>query len=145
MPEMIGRRTTKKEAAFRQINGAIKLLYEEEYECAATLAGAAEGMLPEDGAEYLFKRLSETEPPPEFEGKKDWVGWLNATRDWLKHETPQLGKKWHLTEFAVVIMVLRAISKFQWTYYQSTKRWENFYGWCRERGYPAPPPKANNS
>lgn len=143
MPKEPGRRTTKKEAAVRQINSAIELLYEGEYECSATLAGAAEGVMPDTNSEYLFKRLSEAEPPPEFKDKKDWIRWINSTRDWLKHETPQLEDEWDLTEYAVAIMVLRAVSKFQWTYRQSTKRMEDFYKWCRERGYPAPEPQLN--
>ena len=139
MPEVKGRRITKKEAAVRQINAAIRHLYNEDYECAVTLAGAAEGMLPDtDEARYIFKELAGVETPPEFKDQRDWIAWLNAARDWLKHTTPHRGDEWNLTEMDVVIMVLRAVSTFQWTYHQSTLRFEDFYKWCHERGYPAP-------
>ena len=70
MPEVVGRKVTKKEAALRQINASIKHLYNGEYECAATLAGAAEGMLPNTNSPFLFKELAAVPPPPEFEDKK---------------------------------------------------------------------------
>jgi hypothetical protein len=111
MPQMVGRKSTKKEAAYRQINAAIQHLYHEEYECAATLAGAAEGQLPDISTNYLFKKLSEV-VPPEYKDKAEWIAWLNATRDWLKHPTPQLGDAWDLTEFAVVIMLLPKSTRY---------------------------------
>jgi hypothetical protein len=85
---------TKKEAAFRQITAAIKHFESEEYECAITLAGAAEGQLfTEDGSRDLFSELK-MRVPPEFKDKQEWVARLNETRDWLKHPTPQLGDEW---------------------------------------------------
>ena len=65
----------------RQITAAIKHFEdkEKEYECAVTLAGAAEGHLStEDGSQHLFEKLK-IKVPPEFKDKKDWTNWLNAT------------------------------------------------------------------
>src|SRR4029077_19039656 len=53
--------TTKKLAAKRQIHAAILLLRkEQEFECAITLAAAAEGLLPTTDDPHIFKILKDT-------------------------------------------------------------------------------------
>jgi hypothetical protein len=117
---------TKKEAALRQITAAIRHFDSSEYECAITLAGAAEGQLAaEDGSCHLFGELK-IRVPPEFRDESEWVSWLNATRDWLKHKTPEWGDEWNIHQYDAVIMILRSITKFQWTFRQGTKRMDEF-------------------
>ena len=129
---------TKKEAALRQITAAIKHLDDEEYECAITLAGTAEGQLATaDGSKHLFEELK-GRVPPEFKNEKDWTSWLNSTRDWLKHETPQWEDEWEINKLAAAIMILRAISKFQWAHKQGTKRMEECLKRWHDGAY-APP------
>jgi hypothetical protein len=120
------RTVTKKEAARRQITAAIEHYNKGEYECAITLAAAAEGQLTvSDGDNHLFKRLKEF-VPPEFKSEREWVNWLNAARDWLKHETPEWGDESVISDYSAGIMILRAITKFNWAYRQVTQRMVNF-------------------
>src|ERR1700677_283030 len=90
---------TKKEAALRQITAAIEHYDKEQYECAITLAGAAEGMVatnPDD--KFLFKQLKEVPLPPEFKTENEWADWINAQYHWLKHPTPQWGDVWSIND-----------------------------------------------
>lgn len=117
---------TKKEAARRQITAAIEHYEKGEYECAITLAGAGEGQLTaKDDDEHLFNVLK-VHKPPEVNSEKDWIDWLNAARDWLKHPTPRWGDEWEIDGFSAATMILRAITKFNWAYGQVTQRMVNF-------------------
>jgi hypothetical protein len=131
---------SKKEAVIRQVHGAIEHIYKGEFECAITLAGAAEGQSSHQNKATLFAELK-VRVPPEFKDEKQWIARLNAVRDWLKHPTPQYGDEWTISEYDAVIMTIRALSKFQWEHRQSTERIEAFLDWCRERGYPSRSPK----
>jgi hypothetical protein len=134
MVDVVGRRTTKKEAALRQIHGAIKSLHDKEYECAITLAGAAEGQLVAAKPDYMFEGLKDKRPEG-YKSGKEWAAWLNETRDWLKHPTPKLASERLITEYETWVMIARAVTKFHWTYGKSTKKIEDFVKWCIERGY----------
>jgi hypothetical protein len=126
MTEIDSRTVTKKVAACRQITAAIKHYEQREYECAITLAGAAEGQLTTNADdEFLFNELRRR-VPPEFKDESEWVNWLNAGYLWLKHSTPQLGDEWVIDDRSAEIMILRAISKFNWAYREATKRMINF-------------------
>lgn len=117
---------TKKEAALSQINGAIKHFEDKDYACAITLAAAAEGQLtPEEGSKHLLAELR-VRVPSEFKNEKEWVDWLNAAVHWLKHPAEQYGDEWEIEEYSAAIVILRAISKFTWTYKQGTKRMVDF-------------------
>ena len=131
---------SKKEAIVRQIHGAIEHLYKGEFECAVTLAGAAEGQSTSESEEALFAQLK-VRVPPEFTNEKEWINWINAAKHWLKHPTPELGDELNIAEHDAVIMTLRAVSKFQWEHRQSTGQIEAFLDWCGERGYPSRPAK----
>ena len=120
------RTVTKKEAARRQITAAIEHYEKGEYECAITLAGAAEGQLTtKDDDNHLFNELR-VRRPPEFKNEKEWVDELNAAQHWLKHATPHLGDEWVFDDFGAGTMILRAITKFHWTYRQISQRMINF-------------------
>ena len=117
---------TKQEAALSQINGAIKHFEGKEYACAITLAAAAEGQLaPSRGSKHLLAELR-VRVPPEFKNEKEWVDWLNAAVHWLKHPTEH-GDEWEIDQASAAIMILRAISKFVWTYKRGTKRMTQFH------------------
>jgi len=83
---------TKVDAAFNQIMAAIEMLLRGRYECALTLAGAAEEMLPET-PQSAFGWLRETPVPDElldhdyaaFNEKMRATFW-NTERNWLKHD-----------------------------------------------------------
>jgi hypothetical protein len=123
---------TKKDAALRQITAAIKHFEDKEYECAITLAGAAEGQLTTEAeSKHLFKELR-FRVPPEFKDEREWMSWLNASRDWLKHPTPNWRDEWEITEPAAAITIARAVTKFNWAYKQRTQQMTNFMSLCHE-------------
>ncbi|MCG8358747.1 MAG: hypothetical protein MI920_24540 [Kiloniellales bacterium] len=117
--------TTKKESSRRQIKAAISHLQKGELDCAITLAGAAEGILPATGDPHLFKAIREC---PEAEGID-----LNLVINWLKHaEGPE---PVNISEFEATLTIARAISKFIAVYHQSTRRFEQFLRWGHEAGH----------
>jgi hypothetical protein len=127
---------TKKETAQRQIDVAINLLHEGEYESAITLACAAEGQMA--GAPdhpHLFAVLQQKRPS-RFATANEWVTWFNATRDWLKHPTPQLGEKRGIGEYEAWLTLLRAVSKYYAVFREDTDNMNRFVEWSRARGLP---------
>jgi len=102
---------SKKAAAVRQIEAAIRAMQIGDYDVAITLAGAAEGMMPETaptGFDSMLDRLLKRSPE---RPKKDWVGILNRDRDWLKHLTPDLPGQLEFDLDAAAYMVFRATTK----------------------------------
>src|SRR4051812_891867 len=69
-------------ASMRQIHAAIEHLHRGDYECAITLAGAAEGMLPETDNAYFRQKILELSKSPEIKaaggatGPNDYINWL---------------------------------------------------------------------
>ena len=51
---------TRQLAALFQIHGAIKLFHKGEIECSITLAGAAEGILPDDLKNFSLYKILRT-------------------------------------------------------------------------------------
>ena len=94
----------------------------------------------EEGSKHLFGELK-VRVPPEFKDEKECVNWLNAIRDWLKHETPQWGDEWEITEYGAAIMILRAVTKFTWAYRQGTERMQGFVEQWRSGEYSPPETK----
>lgn len=86
-----------------QIHAAIEHAKAEQYECAITLAAAAEGLLPDPGKPYLHRQLRETISDQE---KFDF----NEVINWLKHSVGPDTKI--ISDFEVAVAILRAISKF---------------------------------
>jgi hypothetical protein len=124
---------TKKEAARRQIDVAIRLFHEGEYESAMTLACAAEGRMAGTDEVHLFAVLQQKRPS-EFETPSEWATCLNETRDWLKHTTPQLGDMRGIAEFEAWVMLVRAVSKYYAVFLEETDPMNVFIEWGRERG-----------
>jgi hypothetical protein len=55
-------KTTKQLSAFRQTVGAIEHFHKKDYECAITLAGAAEGQVKEKTTNHLFVKSDLNSP-----------------------------------------------------------------------------------
>jgi hypothetical protein len=115
--------TSKQLASWRQIIAAIAHLHKREFECAITLAGAAEGQLKETPREYLFKLLKKVFSHDE----------LNLVRDWLKHQSGPENAT--ITEFEAAIMIARAIHKFLAVYEASHPDFEAFSQWAVAAGH----------
>ncbi len=115
--------TTKKWASLRQIRAAIGHFELKQYECAMTLAGAGESILPENPLMHLFNVLK-----GKFSGKE-----LNLFRNWLKHATGP--DKMTIDELEVVVAIARAIQKFVATFEETHADFEKFSKWAVEKGY----------
>src|ERR1700730_9309004 len=113
--------TTKQLAAARQIAAAIEHLSKREFECAITLAAAAEGLLPPTDEPHIFSGLKDYIPPEEFKYLD-----FNKVVNWLKHYKPEDPDPFSFPESEAVLLIQRAITKFIAVYYQSTKRMEAF-------------------
>jgi hypothetical protein len=132
--------TTRQLAALFQIHGAIKLFHKGEFECSVTLAGAAEGILPDDFQNIsLYKILRERQM-----AKSEKLD-LNFVQNWLKHGKFKLkdGKQVELesmriTPFLAVFSIQRAITKFAAVYGGDTPQMAKFMKWCNGEGYPGP-------
>jgi hypothetical protein len=118
--------TTKELSAKRQIHSAIlRFRIDEEFECAITLAAAAENILPETDAPHIFKVLKDS---PVF---KDLD--LNRFVNWLKHSGgPDAAK---ISEFEVTLVIVRAISKFAAVYNKQSGLMSDFVKWAFEKGH----------
>jgi hypothetical protein len=99
-------------ASMRQIHAAIEHHLRQDYECAITLAAAAEGMVPATGTPHFHQKVKEfaASLPDDLEGAKN----PNDVIVWLKHGTYKGGK----CETATIdnsetpVIIWRAISKF---------------------------------
>jgi len=111
---------TKKQAAAEQIDQAIRLWREGFIASAVTLAGAAEGSMPEPQGGTLFGWLKvagiEALQLPE---KQVVAQSLNHVRDWLKHDG--LGHEREVTPLEGFFMLARAYSKFIMVYGQDAQ------------------------
>jgi hypothetical protein len=114
--------TTKRLAAQRQIHGAIEHFNKSEFECAITLAGAGEGILPPTENPHLFTKLKAwfATLAPQTEGENN----PNAFITWLKH--PGGGDTATITDLEAVVAITRAISKFAAVHSGVTQRMRGF-------------------
>ena len=124
--------TNKQLAALSQIHAAIWLYNIREFECAVTLAGAAEGILPPTSDPHMFSVLKNGPLP---RAKFDYNFLLN----WLKHPTPPDDISIPLFEAAIIIV--RATSKFFTVYRTGSPAMRSFVRWCFEQGHLPPPPE----
>lgn len=121
-------KTTKKLSALRQILMAIKCMDSVDYECAITLAGAAEGQIdekqiPEDTKPHLFRVLrSKFAPQP-----------VNEDVTWMKHPSGDFDRE--ITQFDAVLTISRAIQKYVAAYQETHVRFEDFSAWAVAKGH----------
>jgi hypothetical protein len=106
-------------ASMRQIHCAIEHLHRGDYECAITLAGAAEGMLPDTWKPHFRQKVKEFSKSGEINAEGGAVD-PNDYINWLKHGT--LVKNGPRIEHATipaeesVVVIGRAITKYNAVY-----------------------------
>jgi hypothetical protein len=121
-------------ASMRQIHSAIEHLQRGDYECAITLASAAENMLIEPDEPYLRQKVKELSQKEDIKA----AGGATEPNDfatWLKHGTYN-GVK---TKNAIVTIpaeegvawVCRAISKYQAVYNDLSPQMQSFRDWAK--------------
>lgn len=132
---VVSHHVTKKEASRRQIEVAIRLYHEGEWECAMTLAGAAEGQLPDVTRNHLFRKIRDKRPA-EFANEKEWASFLNETRDWLKHKEDQDPRD--IVNFEALVMLWRALTKYYENFGEETRGMSEFRRWGQAQGYTKP-------
>lgn len=115
--------TSKKESSGRQIRVAIEAFMVGNLDCAITLAGAAENILPPTNEPHLFLQLQP------YHAELD----INLVINWLKHPTgPETAT---ITAFEAAFVIARAISKFIAVYHQATMRMHEFLTLAVEEGH----------
>lgn len=126
-PNRLGRflETSKRTAAIKQIHAAIWHCRHEQFECAVTLAAAAEGLLPQTEEKHLFQILKNS---PLFEKIN-----LNRTINWLKH--PGDPEEQLIPEFEVAVVIVRVITKFQAVYEDESTAMRDFIDWTFDQGH----------
>lgn len=127
-PDGLGKyvETSKKLAALEQIHAAILHCQNERFECAVTLAAAAEGVLPDTPERHLFKVLKTS---PVAREAFDYNNMIN----WLKHSL--LPDENIIPEFEVAIVIVRAISKFNAIYHEGSTVMRAFVRWAFAQGH----------
>lgn len=121
----------------RQINAATDHLHREDFECAITLAGAAEGMLPETDASHFRQKLKALPASVEVKAAGGATG-ANDYINWLKHGSFSGGPRVEsatITELEVIATIWRAITKFEAIYgdgpKERTPQMLSFANWAR--------------
>jgi hypothetical protein len=111
--------TTVRLASMRQIHGAIEHLNKGDFECAITLAGAAEGILPDTDAPHFRQKVEELSVSLAIKAEGGATG-SNDYINWLKHGQTKAGgprvEGATVTELEVITVIWRAITKFHATY-----------------------------
>ncbi|MES0135605.1 hypothetical protein NKJ88_11715 [Mesorhizobium sp. M0016] len=118
-------KVTKQSGAFWQVEAAIEAFELGRFECAVTLAGAAEGMLPENPNQAIFSGLVDHPKKPTSITRKDFIAVINLERDWLKHLTPDVAAEMEITLFDAAFMVVRAMARLE----QWSPKMEDFKSW----------------
>jgi hypothetical protein len=126
-------------ASMRQIHEAIQHLHRGDFECAITLAGAGEGMLPETENSHFRQKAMALEAA--LPRTKDGENTANAYINWLKHGKFKTGgarvEETTISELEVIYTIWRAISKFQAvsgnTAAERTPQMISFENWAIDR------------
>ena len=110
---------TKEEAVKQLIDGAMRANEAGQHACAITLAGAAEDTMPDPDEKHLFTITRDaftgyTEVDGQTMTEKQVVRFLNAERDWLKHNNDRQPVEMELADS--LMWVIRAMSKFHAVY-----------------------------
>lgn len=100
----------KADAARRHIEAAVKCWHEGDFDLAITLAGAADGMTKGVKEDTLYKELMKLRPSGLDEARAR--NNLNASRNWLKHDTPYLPNARPFTVIEGGIHIILAANKW---------------------------------
>jgi hypothetical protein len=120
-------KTTKQQSAYKQLAAAIEHLHKKDYECAITLAGAAEGQVKEKTTTHLFRLIR-----AKFSADE-----TNAYINWMKHSSGPDNAE--IDEHEVVVTIIRAIQKYVGTYETAHPLFVTFSEWCIASGYTKKP------
>jgi hypothetical protein len=119
----------------RQIHGAIDHVYRGDYECAITLAGAGEGILPETDKPHFRQKEKELAKLPEIKAAGGAIG-PNDYINWLKHGSlvrggPRIENATIPAEESIKT-IWRAITKYRATYDDLSPQMMMFRDWARK-------------
>lgn len=107
---------TKLDAAQQQLEGAIQQLFFGNWACAVTLAGAAEGILPETGkCDDIFSVARHLAVEDHGRKEKEFSTNANKLVHWLKHnqkDKPNFAPTYSIEQEDAVRLILRAYSRF---------------------------------
>lgn len=125
-------------ASMRQIHCAIDHLHRGDYECAITLAGAAEGILPETGKPHFRQKVKELSKElsklPEVQETGGAIG-PNDYINWLKHGSLERGgprlETATIPVLESVIVVYRAITKYHAVYDDFSPQMLSYLSWAK--------------
>jgi hypothetical protein len=118
----------------RQIHCAIEHLQRGDYECAITLAGAAEGMLPDTEESHFREKVKSLSKSPEIQaeggatGPNDYINWLKHGR--IRREGPRIEKATIPAEESVAV-IWRAITKYEVTCNDQSPQMLSFQNWVK--------------
>jgi hypothetical protein len=121
-------------ASMRQIHAAIEHVHRGDIECAITLAGAAEGMLPDTDKPHFRQKVIALEasmPTVEkrFKGTNNFI-------NWLKHGSIEKGgqrfEKATIGMLDTLATIYRAVTKFEATYDDLSPQMKSFKSWLLE-------------
>jgi hypothetical protein len=126
--------TNIRHASMRQIHCAIEHVYRGDYECAITLAAAAEGMLPDTDEPHFRQKEVELSKSPEIKAAGGAIG-PNDYINWLKHGSfgggPRVENATIPAEESLKT-VWRAITKYRASYDDLSPQMLSFRGWATE-------------
>lgn len=125
---------TKRDAVEQMIDAAIVAYDSSKYAVTVTLAGAAEGAMPEPEGDHLF-RLSQIAARGYLEPKAI-NRTLNEARDWLKHFNTAQPSLLNINQGVALSQIVRAMSKFQnlYGFQAETPTMREFFKLAREFG-----------
>lgn len=113
-------------ASMRQIHCAIEHLHNGDYECAITLGGAAEGMLPDTDEPTFRQKVKALSKSPEIQAAGGATG-PNDYTVWLKHGGVENAT---IPAEESVALIWRAITKYKVTYNDLSPQMLSFKDWA---------------
>jgi hypothetical protein len=120
-------------ASMRQINRAIDHCFNGEYECAITLSGAAEGMLPQTEEPHFRQKVKEFAQREDIKAAGGAIG-PNDYINWLKHGSFSHGPRVESTTIPAeesLVIVWRAISKYKSVFGELSPQMLTFQKWAK--------------
>jgi hypothetical protein len=108
-------------------SGKVDHFEKKDYECAITLAGAAEGQIKEKTLNHLFRLMRAKWPSDE----------ANMFIHWMKHASGPENAE--IEELEVVTTIIRAIQKYVGAYETMHPKFQTFSDWCVAKGYTKKP------